>query len=204
MARIRILCSLSILLFATAGIAVLFWQQELKYHLPTPVPSNYHFVAVGSLVDVSTLPRAHSFFLHFYNPDCPCSRFNARHLKSIIHSYADSVSFVIVVSGEEAYRKASEEFNDVKIVVDQHGALARACGVYATPQAAIIDADGKLYYRGNYNKSRYCTSRATNFAELALIALLSHQPSPVFGLLATQSYGCVWEPEKNEDQLVTF
>lgn len=200
----RMFLSVLILLAASSAIGFVFWQQELKYQRPTPVPENYQAVAVGTRVELPGIPKGDAAFLHFYNPDCPCSRFNARHLKSIIHSYADSVSIVVVVTDHEALAKAAREFEGVKVIIDPQGAWARACGVYSTPQAAIIDGSSKLYYRGNYNASRYCTARATNFAELSLIALLNHQPSPSFGLLATQSYGCSWESEINKNQLVIF
>lgn len=200
----RAFLSVIILLSASAAIGFVFWQQELKYQRPTPIPENYHTVAVGAPIKFSDLPKGEAVFLHFYNPDCPCSRFNTRHLKSIIRSYADSVSIVVVVPDRDALPKASREFEGVKILLDERGELARDCGVYSTPQAAIIDANSKLYYRGNYNASRYCTARATNFAELSLIALLNHQPSPSFGLLATQSYGCSWEPEINKNQSIIF
>jgi hypothetical protein len=180
-----------ILAGCAAGISFLFWQQELKYQLPTPLPKNYVSVEIGKAVELpQNFKSGVSYFLHFYNPDCPCSRFNARHLKSLIRTYADSVKIVVIVSPDNI-AKAKKEFGEgLTICADRNESIAKSCGVYSTPQAAIIDSDGKLYYRGNYNSSRYCTSHATNFAELSLIAMLNHQPSPLFGLLATQSYGC--------------
>ena len=73
---------------------------------------------------------------------------------------------------------------------DKDDQIAAACGVYATPQAAIITPDGRLFYRGNYNLSRYCTDRSTNFAEQALGALLDGKNPPDFGKNATRAYGC--------------
>ncbi|WP_431212739.1 hypothetical protein ACQ86N_44925 [Puia sp. P3] len=69
-------------------------------------------------------------------------------------------------------------------------AIARECGVYSTPQAAIIDAGHKLYYRGNYNKSRYCTNKKSDFARLALEDLLSNHPDLSFSPYAVKAYGC--------------
>lgn len=98
---------------------------------------------------------------------------------------------MIVVPHHASVAEAKSKFgDDMNYISDTEDRIARSCGVYSTPQAAIITASGKLYYRGNYNRSRYCTSRATNFAELSLIALLNKQPSPVFDVVATQSYGC--------------
>src|SRR5690606_28431707 len=155
-----------------SGIAAIFWEQEYQYSLPTPVPANYKAVPVGQLVSTNTfsnLPEG-PLFLHFYNPDCPCSRFNAKHLKSLIRQYGDSVQLFIVVPNPEARRKAVSEFGEEQqYLIDDKLQIAHAYGVYATPQAVLVDREGKLFYRGNYNKSRYCTTKASNYAELALV-----------------------------------
>jgi len=190
-----------ILISSAVGIGFIFWKQELKYQLPTPLPTDYRHVNVGEKVSYhSVLQPGESYFLHFYNPDCPCSRFNARHLKSLVRSYSDSVHIKVILASSEHLDKAKSDLGDqLEFIVDDDNSISKSCGVYATPQAAIIDREGKLYYRGNYNASRYCTSRATNFAELSLIALLNHQPSPSFGLFATQSYGCEWNDTEDMD-----
>lgn len=181
-----------VLCLACIAIAFIFWKQELKYLQPTSVPANYVAVPVGKDVALPpALTPGTSYFLHFYNPDCPCSRFNAKHIQSLIRSYHDSIRFVIVLPQHASVAEAKDKFGeDMNYLSDTEDRIARSCGVYSTPQAAIVTAKGKLYYRGNYNRSRYCTSRATNFAELSLIALLSKQPAPAFDLVATQSYGC--------------
>jgi hypothetical protein len=198
----RILAVCCLLIVAVAAMGTVFWQQEMKYQLPTPVPIQYKIVPVGTLVDRSVLPAGSAYFLHFYNPDCPCSRFNAKHVKSLIRQFGDSVTMLIVVPNQQDLTKAKSEFEGSNFIVDDNDAITQACGVYATPQAVIIDHDGKLYYRGNYNRSRYCTSKASNFAELSLVALLNNQPSPMFGLMATQAYGCEWnDPNKQAIEL---
>jgi hypothetical protein len=188
------------LLICIAGIIALFWQQELQYQVPTPLPSGYVDVPVGQIISLpATFRIRHAYFLHFYNPDCPCSRFNVSHLRSLIGAFHDSISIVVVVPDADAHEKARSEFGSaVNIVEDKDGKIAFSCGVYSTPQAAIIDNDQKLYYRGNYNRSRYCTTRASNFAELSLIAMLQKSPPPSFGIAATQSYGCELKQSSSE------
>ncbi len=170
----RVVLVLVSLFICVAGIVALFWQQELQYQIPTPLPSGYVEVPIGQTISLPTpLRKQHAYFLHFYNPDCPCSRFNVAHLRSLIGTFHDSISIVVVVPDADASEKARSEFGEhVEIVEDAAGKIANSCGVYSTPQAAIIDSDQKLYYRGNYNRSRYCTVRASNFAELSLIAML--------------------------------
>lgn len=188
----RKLVACAIIVCFIIAVAFIFWQQEMKYALPTPVPENYASILPGANISLPAhLDKKKSYFFHFYNPDCPCSRFNARHIKSLIGNYSDSIKFAIVVAEESSLSKAKSEFgDDIEYIYDKDLSIAKSCGVYSTPQAAIVSGDGKLFYRGNYNASRYCTVRASNFAELSLIALINNKPAPAFGLAATQSYGC--------------
>lgn len=200
----RAILAVFILGFCALGIVSLFWNQEYKYSLPTPIPANYNPVAQGQLINLSTigLEKKGPLFLHFYNPDCPCSRFNASHIKNLIRNYGEKVELLIIVPDKASIQKAEKEFGEnLDYFIDLEQAVAKACGVYSTPQAAIIDGNNKLFYRGNYNLSRYCTAKATNFAELSLLALLNNQPVPPFPLQATEAYGCELEQEK---QLVEF
>jgi len=86
------------LLLIFSGIACIFWYTDWKYSLPTPVPSAYHPVAPGAYVDLaSKLPVARNkpVFLHFFNPDCPCSRFNIPYFKTLVRKYGDKISFAV-------------------------------------------------------------------------------------------------------------
>lgn len=97
----------------------------------------------------------------------------------------------MVVNFEEHVSSVKETFgNGIRVIHDKEKEVAKACGVYATPQAVIIDQNNMLYYKGNFNKSRYCTDPETNFAAIALEALLKQKPAPVMGQLATTAYGC--------------
>lgn len=174
------------------AIAYIFWKEEVRYTLPTPIPANYRAVAVGETIPTSELGLPNkALYLHFYNPDCPCSRFNAQHIRQIIRSHGDSISSFVIVPSAHDIPTARKEFGEaMDFRVDSQGALSKACGVYSTPQAVVIDEKGKLFYRGNYNRARYCTAQATNYAELALVSLINGSSPPVFDLFATQSYGC--------------
>lgn len=182
------------LAFLAAGIAALFWYNEWKYSLPTPVPVNYHAVAFGQTIapdNKLNFPNNKPVFLHFFNPDCPCSRFNITHFKSLVKQYGNRVNFAVVLLSDKYYtvKEVQQKFDlDVPVVVDP--AMAIKCGVYSTPQAAIINTDQKLYYRGNYNQSRYCTNEKTEYAKIALNGMLQHNTHLVFNQFALKSYGC--------------
>lgn len=177
-----------------SGIIALFWRNEWMYSLPTPVPANYHAVEQGRTIE---LPRQLRYknskpvFLHFFNPRCPCSRFNMDHFKSLVRQYGDKVNFNIVVLSNKSYtEKEIQGKYDLSIPVLFDTAIATTCGVYSTPQAVIIDGREKLYYRGNYNRARYCTDKNTEYARIALTTLLSQQPPTNFDKYATTAYGC--------------
>jgi len=185
-----------LLIIIGSAIGYVFWYQELKYSLPTPVPSNYHAINSGTLVSMKNIPGLeHSskpLFLHFFNPNCPCSRFNISHVKSLVKEYGQKIDFAVVVltSDNEYTEKDIQRKFELALPVVFDSSYAAACGIYSTPQAAIITSERSLYYRGNYNKSRYCTDKKTNYAQIAIESLLAKQSQPLLDPAATVSYGC--------------
>lgn len=191
------------------GIGYLFWQQELQYSLPTPKPKDY--VAVAQLEAVlvrSRLPKpgkGKALMLHFFNPSCPCSRFNSKHFASLYRQYSQQLQFMAIVPAYTSKEEAAEYLPEgITIVQDEDEAIAKACGAYSSPQAVLITADDKLYYRGNYNKSRYCTLPGSNYAEMALQDLVAGKPPKAFGQLATTAYGCSLSAENQLNSLLSF
>jgi hypothetical protein len=184
-----------LLILIFSGISAMFWFSEWKYNLPTPVPAGYHLVKPGDTVNMPPVigfANNKPVFLHFFNPDCPCSKFNIPHFKSLVKKYGDKVSFAVVaVCTDKKYTEtAIQEKFGLAIPVLFDSSIAIACGVYSTPQAALIGINHKLYYRGNYNKSRYCSDTKSEYAQMAIDSLLSNHTRPVFEAAAIKSYGC--------------
>jgi len=192
MKKIALIVILSMILVSIAGI---FWYQEMQYLMPTPVPVGHKVIQPEEDIhyDTALIPQQHKRpkLLHFFNPDCPCSRFNLKHFQALNKEYNNSIDFYVVVESEDKVEPAKRLINnDVTIVVDSNKKLASACGVYSTPQAAIIQTSNRLYFRGNYNRSRYCTNKESNFVQMALDSLVANKRPPIFNELATNSYGC--------------
>lgn len=176
-----------------SGIIILFWYNEWVYSLPTPVPKTYRMIKHGDRINLSvTEARNKPLFLHFFNPDCPCSRFNMPYVKTLIETYKDDIDFKIVVLNENKTYNAPEiqEKYNITVPILFEKMIADSCGVYSTPQAVIIKTDQTLYYRGNYNKSRYCTSKESEYARIAIDSLLNYNPDPEFNPYALKAYGC--------------
>lgn len=193
------------LLLALVGVT--FWCQDLRYSLPTPRPAGWRGVAQGQAVSLPShlADAAHDdrpLLLHFFNPDCPCSRFNAEHLRALRQRFGSEVRFVAVVqvmdgpqveARDRGLIAAGRWFGaDMEAIVDEDGSIAAACGVYSTPQAALISGGpGRaLLFRGNYNAARYCTDPRTEFVRLALEAFVEGKPIPPQSREAMMAYGC--------------
>jgi thiol-disulfide isomerase/thioredoxin len=175
-------------------IVALFWHNEWVYSLPTPVPENYRAVDAGTAIDVTNkLPfkTGQPVLLHFYNPDCPCSRFNIPHFRSLVKQYGNQIRFVIVpVTRKKMTANEILKKFDINIPVLFDTALATMCGVYSTPQAVIIDTNRQLFYRGNYNKSRYCADKQTEYARMAIDKILHNNAAIILDQFALKAYGC--------------
>jgi Iodothyronine deiodinase len=182
------------LFFLSGGILAFFWYNEWIYTLPTPVPSNYKPVTMGQKINLPMVLLSADdkpVFLHFFNPDCPCSKFNIRHFQSLVRNYDNRVDFAIVVMSKKHFSigEIQSKF-DLPISVIFDTSLAARCGVYSTPQAVILDKNKGLFYRGNYNRSRYCTDEKSNYAQMALEGLLHNYTNLIFDQLALRAYGC--------------
>lgn len=180
-----------------------FWQQDLRYSLPTPRPAELRQPPVGeplalprALTDAVAIAADKPLLLHFYNHDCPCSRFNRDHVQGLLNRFGERVQFVSVV--EAAPDASTDSGLPMPHVVDAGGAIAAALGVYSTPQAVLLDTAGRLAYRGNFNTSRYCTTPQTQFVRLAIEALLEQRPQ-VRDAQAETAYGCCLPGEECRD-----
>jgi hypothetical protein len=195
-ARIVAATAISLLCLGTAGAA--FWYQDWRYSLPTPRPHGLREPALGTAVDVAALlgtqRPGRGVAVHVVDPDCPCSRFNRDHLRSLVRRFGNQLQFVVLVQGgsDAAALRSSFESWDIPatVIADPGGRRAGRLGVYSTPQAVVLDAEGRMFFRGNYNSSRYCVDTRTEFARIAIEAMLAGKPLPALPPAARVAYGC--------------
>lgn len=192
--RTRTITAVCFLIVLSFVIVSVFWYYEYQYKLPTPIPINYSEVRTGAAVilPASTgIAQDKPVLLHFFNPDCPCSKFNIRHFKTLVKQYGNKVNFAVVLMTNKHYETGQiKKYFGLNIPVLTDKRLATLCGVYSTPQAALIDKDKRLYFRGNYNQSRYCSDKKTEYARLAIHDLLYGRLVIQMNPLAKRAYGC--------------
>ncbi|HOS47960.1 MAG TPA: AhpC/TSA family protein [Bacteroidia bacterium] len=180
----------------TYVVADVFISYDIKYSMPTPIPLGYKYKSTGTDVKIggllSQISNNKPIFIHFYNPDCPCSRFNVYAFQRLEKKYHDKICFVVVVlsNGDlDKLEHARHVFsNDIPVMADNK--LAAECGVYSSPQAVLISTDNKLFFRGNYNSNRYCTNSSSFFPELAIKSYLKGDDQALLPDNAYVAYGC--------------
>lgn len=179
-----------------------FWHTEYLYSQPTPVPETFKEVSNGTLITLNKdieQKAGKPILVHFFNPDCPCSKFNMKHFKSLVKQYGDKMDFGIVVlclKGKYTTEEIKDKF-DLDLPISFDSSLADKCGVISTPQAVILDKKQQLYFKGNYNKSRYCTDTKSDYAKMAIDSLLNKNADPKFNRQAHIAYGCSLPSAKN-------
>jgi len=194
--------------FALMVIGYLFWTRELQYITPTKKPHNYVEVKVMDKVNLEEAlgpANGKPFFIHYYNPYCPCAKFNYGYYEDLVKKQAGNFNMYMVMRemDSDVLDEIREKVNtNITILIDEGGEIARQTGVYSTPQAVLVNEDYTMYYRGNYNRSVFCTQKDYNYAEMAIDSMLMDRPTPDFGYFATTSYGCSLTKEKEFYQVL--
>jgi hypothetical protein len=195
----RVFAAIAINTVLLALIGWAFWFADWQYSLPTPRPDGLVQSPLGSRPELpaalAVLRRDHRpLVVNFANAKCPCTEFNLDHLRKLQQAFGEKVDFITVLESSADAAGAQTEFQWMHLrtamINDQDGEVSAALGVYGTPQAAILDGRGRLYFRGNYNKSRYCTDESSEYVRIALTALVEDRTLPTLPADAAIAYGC--------------
>ena len=133
--------------------------------------------------------------VHFWNPDCPCSRFNEVHVKKIMSDYADkNIQFTIVVSGNndemrEQRKLLAQKVFTGKAVKDIRSDWPMGKGPVSSPAVGVINSDGELVYFGPYSLGARCAPDQGQFVEKTLDRL-NKQKALSKKQLNTLAVGC--------------
>ena len=164
---------------------VFFESGELGQRLEKLVKADYR---LGKKTPISVI--------HFWNPDCPCNRFNEVHVKKIISAYADkNVKFTVVVSGSN-----KEERHQRQVLAKQvfsHSAVKEIRsdwpmnqGPPSSPAVGVVNSDGELIYFGPYSLGARCAPDKGKFVENVLDGLYARKKSADKKQLNTLAVGC--------------
>jgi len=202
--KIKVILFTGIVLAVFSILGYIYWQQEIQYLLPTPKPANLKVIQPGDKIEFSDLkPTKKGLFIHFFNGECPCSRFNIKDFERMVKAHQHQIDFKVYIQCEDCNQRKVQAFKnkfdlDIAVSLDLNGEAAASMGVYSTPQAVLLDSNRVVFYKGNYNKARFCVSKNTAFAEKAINAYINGEAAPAFPEVAYVAYGCTL-PTNNED-----
>jgi len=158
------------------------WQHSLDGYLPA-------FAALRGVT--AARPTGAPVLFHFWDPDCPCSRFNVDHVRALVARFRPAgVEFVVVTpqGTADAAKRVRETFGTGVL------ALARAprqAAVPASPAALLFGADGRPRYFGPYSSGAFCSATNGAYVETALEELQAGRPGSTLEMLAVGCY-CTW------------
>ena len=174
-------------------VAAAFWLQSRRDSAVVAPPPDLMAAPLGKRVfpdglSAVTTPGKPAL-LAFLSPDCPCSQYNLRHLRHLIFTWQHHVDFVAVVCQTTETPRRTLDL-PIPMIDDSTGHWCRLYGVHTTPRVVILDRQRRVYFHGNFNAGRYCDNLATEYARIALEALLQAEPCPAQPPTATLAYGC--------------
>ncbi len=170
------------------------WFQESAYRQPTPIPVGFRQPELGTDLSQLTsrigIAQGRPVLLHFMSTSCSCSKFQFDHLLWLQSRFASNVDVIVMLEGGTKPDEIRRLGFPGRIFADEDARIATEAGVYATPQAVLLDEHSRIYFRGNYNSSRFCADPETEFVRIAIQALLAGTSVPQFPPSATKAFGC--------------
>jgi peroxiredoxin len=124
----------------------------------------------------------------FLSTVCPYARYFAAHLRELDERYGPrGVVFLGVnpnrwETKDEVKEHAQQDGYAFPMIKDEHHAIADLLGARATPEAFLLDSDGKLRYRG-WVKSRQESPDLQHALDAVLEDRPVHRPE-------TKAFGC--------------
>ena len=162
--------------------------------------------AVGTMIDDFTLPDAdgasHSLaslkgkngtVLIFIATKCPVSNAYNDRMEKVFEDYkAKGINVVGINSNStepaaEVKSHAAEKGLKFTILKDDGNKIADRLGAFATPEAYVLDAKGKLVYHGRIDNSRDSSAIESNDLRAALDEVLAGKP---VSKTEAKAFGC--------------
>jgi len=133
--------------------------------------------------------------VHFWNPDCPCSRFNQPHVQQIISDYGrNNVRFTVVVGGatekiRQQHQVEARKIFNFEAVIDIRSDWPMESGPPSSPAVGVMNSSGELVYFGPYSLGARCSPEKGKFVEKVIEQLKNNNQS-VKKQLNTLAVGC--------------
>lgn len=150
----------------------------------------------GNPHTLASLKGSAATVLYFFSADCPCVDAVQMRLHETLLAFRDKgVQFVAIDGSPEdtpkaAFQKAADvHMVFMRILVDPEQVLVRKVGVVGATDLAVLDAEGRLVYRGTIDDD--LVKPTTPYLRPVLEALVAGREPPLRES-ARKSYGCAF------------
>lgn len=146
-----------------------------------------------------TAPQARGVAVVFISPDCPIANAFQPALAQLHRRFASKGVAVLLIHSQpgisaDAARRHQQEFKiEAPVVLDAEQSLARALHATVTPEAIVLDAHGKVVYRGLIDNlyvgfGRKRRAATEHYLQDAMQALVDQSPIKI---AQTRPIGCL-------------
>lgn len=131
----------------------------------------------GRPVSLTPGPGTHATAVVFLSTTCPYANFYSDHLRDLDQKLGPKGLLLVVVNSnrnetvEEVILQARHHRFAFPVIKDDEDRIADALGARVTPEAFLLDQEGRLRYRGRIRSKQGGTE-----LEDAILDLLAHRP----------------------------
>ena len=175
-----------------------FYQQQEQYALFESKALAEHLTDVLRKQGKIDIAENDLTLVHFWDPECLCSRFNTQHVQSLMEEFGDrGVKFLIVLNSasanqKETWQKGREYFPGATVI--SSSSLSMSSLIPASPATAVLDQSGQLAYFGPYSLGGLCLSSDDGLVETVLSDLLAGRPLQ-FNTISGSGCFCAWREQ---------
>jgi hypothetical protein len=197
-----------------AAMAYAFWYVQGRFVQPfypefvnevwDADPSGFGAAFAALVRDADAAAPGRATVYHFWDPDCPCTRFNTPHVRELVEQYsASGVEFVVVPAPGVRYDTAAIETRFGAGVRALDASLITQVAVPSSPAAVLVSSDRDIAYFGPYSSGAFCGGENGRYVEDALERSLAGNPAAPLDVFAAGCY-CDWQVGSAADSLATL
>ncbi len=162
-----VLATLLVMIWACA-MAAAFWWFQLRWYQPLESLTGDALFNAEQLDISRHEPDTPIEVIHFFDSNCPCTRFNTPHVQDLIEQYQkQSIRFRILVPDASQLTEARQLFPQVRIDV-----AARQDRPPASPAALVLSSQHGAEYMGPWSPGAVCNSRSGDYVAQVLDQLV--------------------------------
>ncbi|PSL16201.1 hypothetical protein CLV44_102124 [Marinobacterium halophilum] len=165
----RFWLSLALVIIWMIAMGFAFWWFQLRWYQPLEDLTGDALFDSTRLQASQTRPDAALEIVHFYDGNCPCTRFNTPHVQALSQQYrSDDVRLRVLVPSADQLDKVRQLFPHA-----EHAVATPQNAPPASPSALVISRELGAQYLGPWSPGAVCNARSGDYVAQVLDQLLT-------------------------------